>query len=88
MRNDNDYDDGADCDDDDDDDDDDDNNDDDEAVEVLPHSHQLLCVTKAMSGASLSSHTTALQCTVLTCNAMHCTIMLIMYYAMQCNVFD
>ena len=44
-------------------DDDDDNNgddEDDEAVEVLPHSHQLLCVTKAMSGASLSSHTTAL----------------------------
>ena len=39
--------------------------DDDEAVEVLPHSHQLLCVTKAMSGASLASHTTALQCTVL-----------------------
>ena len=27
----------------------------------MPQSHQLLCVTKAMSGASLSSHTSALR---------------------------
>ena len=51
-------------------DDDDVADDDDLAVEVLPHSHQLLCVTKAMSGASLSSHTTAMQCTPLYYNAL------------------
>ena len=59
--------------DDDENDDDDVADDDDLAVEVLPHSHQLLCVTKAMSGASLSSHTTALQCKV--CALMQCNVL-------------
>ena len=61
-------------------------NEDEETVVVLPQSHQLLCVTKAMSGASLSSHTTALQCIVLTCNAMHCTVMQynVLSNVMQC----
>ena len=45
-------------------------NDDEETVVVLPQSHQLLCVTKAMSGASLSSHTSAMQCTPLYYNAL------------------
>ena len=45
-------------------------NEDEETVVVLPQSHQLLCVTKAMSGASLSSHTTAMQCTPLYYNAL------------------
>ena len=56
-------------------------NEDEETVVVLPQSHQLLCVTKAMSGASLSSHTNALlHCYVLYYDAstmystmMHCS---------------
>ena len=52
-------------------------NEDEETVVVLPQSHQLLCVTKAMSGASLSSHTNALlHCYVLYYDAlMHCSTM-------------
>ena len=52
-------------------------NEDEETVVVLPQSHQLLCVTKAMSGASLSSHTNALlHCYVLYYKAlMHCSTM-------------
>ena len=46
-------------------------NEDEETVVVLPQSHQLLCVTKAMSGASLSSHTNALlHCYVLYYKAL------------------
>ena len=52
-------------------------NEDEETVVFLPQSHQLLCVTKAMSGASLSSHTNALlHCYVLYYKAlMHCSTM-------------
>ena len=58
-------------------------NEDEETVVVLPQSHQLLCVTKAMSGASLSSHTNALlHCYVLyydALNALQC-------YVLYCDV--
>ena len=71
-------------------DDDDVADDDDLAVEVLPHSHQLLCVTKAMSGAS-PSPLTPVQCNALLCTIIHCALMhceeqkcILLYYDAQC----
>ena len=60
-------------------------NEDEETVVVLPQSHQLLCVTKAMSGASLSSHTNALlHCYVLYYDALNA----LQYYArLYCVLF-
>ena len=61
-------------------------NEDEETVVFLPQSHQLLCVTKAMSGASLSPHTNALlHCYVLYYDAqLHCYVL---YYKalMHCS---
>ena len=60
-------------------------NEDEETVVVLPQSHQLLCVTKAMSGASLSSHTNAL----LHCYVLYYALNALQYYArLYCVLFQ